>query len=99
MHVHQFGDNTNGCTSAGPHFNPFSKTHGAPEDQERHVGDLGNFKTDAQGNAKGSISDGMVKLIGEQSVLGVSFSSYLSPDLFVVNPDLCGVYLLSASIQ
>ncbi|MCJ1340023.1 Superoxide dismutase [Cu-Zn] [Bachmanniomyces sp. S44760] len=70
MHVHQFGDNTNGCTSAGPHFNPFSKTHGAPEDQERHVGDLGNFKTDAQGNAKGSISDGMVKLIGEQSVLG-----------------------------
>jgi len=70
MHVHQFGDNTNGCTSAGPHFNPFGKTHGAPSDSERHVGDLGNFKTDSNGNGKGRISDSYVKLIGEQSVLG-----------------------------
>ncbi|MCJ1484146.1 Superoxide dismutase [Cu-Zn] [Schaereria dolodes] len=70
MHIHQFGDNTNGCTSAGPHFNPHSKTHGAPSDEERHVGDLGNFKTDSQGNAQGSISDKLIKLIGPESVLG-----------------------------
>ncbi|KAI9676052.1 MAG: Superoxide dismutase [Cu-Zn] [Caeruleum heppii] len=70
MHVHQFGDNTNGCTSAGPHFNPHSKTHGAPEDEERHVGDLGNFSTDAQGNSSGKITDKLVQLIGPQSVLG-----------------------------
>ena len=50
--------------------NPFSKTHGAPSDSERHVGDLGNFKTDGQGNAKGSITDQQVKLIGPESVLG-----------------------------
>lgn len=71
MHVHQFGDNTNGCTSAGPHFNPYGKQHGAPEDSDRHVGDLGNFKTDGQGNAKGSMEDKQIKLIGEQSILGV----------------------------
>ncbi|KAK5076686.1 Superoxide dismutase [Cu-Zn] [Lithohypha guttulata] len=70
MHIHQFGDNTNGCTSAGPHFNPFGKQHGAPEDSERHVGDLGNFKTDGSGNAKGSVTDSHIKLIGEHSVLG-----------------------------
>ncbi|EXJ75611.1 superoxide dismutase [Cladophialophora psammophila CBS 110553] len=70
MHVHQYGDNTNGCTSAGPHYNPHGKTHGGPTDQERHVGDLGNIKTDAQGNSKGSVSDSFVKLIGEHSVLG-----------------------------
>ncbi|KIN01688.1 hypothetical protein OIDMADRAFT_18612 [Oidiodendron maius Zn] len=70
MHVHQFGDNTNGCTSAGPHFNPHGKTHGAPADENRHVGDLGNFETDAQGNGKGSVTDKLVKLIGPQSVIG-----------------------------
>ena len=51
--------------------NPQSKTHGAPSDDERHVGDLGNFKTDAQGNAQGSVQDKLVQLIGPQSVLGV----------------------------
>jgi superoxide dismutase, Cu-Zn family len=75
MHVHAFGDNTNGCTSAGPHFNPFNKEHGAPSDEERHVGDLGNFKTDGQGNAKGSVTDKFIKLIGQQSVIGVGFPS------------------------
>jgi len=70
MHVHAFGDNTNGCTSAGPHFNPYNKTHGAPEDEERHVGDLGNFKTDGQGNAQGSVTDKLIKLIGPDSVVG-----------------------------
>ena len=51
--------------------NPFSKQHGAPSDSERHVGDLGNFETDAQGNSKGSISDNQIKLIGQESILGV----------------------------
>jgi len=50
--------------------NPFNKTHGAPSDGERHVGDLGNFKTDGQGNANGSITDQQIKLIGPESVLG-----------------------------
>ena len=63
--------------------NPYSKTHGAPEDEERHVGDLGNVQTDGQGNAKGSITDKHVKLFGQDSILGVSSnpSTYPKPTL------------------
>jgi Cu-Zn family superoxide dismutase len=50
--------------------NPFNKEHGAPDAAIRHVGDLGNVKTDGQGNAKGTITDKLIKLIGPESVVG-----------------------------
>lgn len=37
------------------------------------MGDLGNIETDAQGNAKGSVEDKHVKLIGPESVIGVCY--------------------------
>lgn len=80
FHIHTFGDNTNGCTSAGPHFNPFSKTHGAPEDDNRHVGDLGNITTDGSGSAKGTKQDLFLKLTGANSILGRSIVVHSGTD-------------------
>ena len=72
FHVHQFGDNTDGCTSAGPHYNPDGCEHGGPTDKkgERHAGDLGNVEAGSDGVAKFNIKDSFISLSGERSVIG-----------------------------
>eukprot|EP01104_Vermistella_antarctica_P006966 TRINITY_DN17684_c0_g1_i1.p1 TRINITY_DN17684_c0_g1~~TRINITY_DN17684_c0_g1_i1.p1 ORF type:complete len:166 (+),score=34.13 TRINITY_DN17684_c0_g1_i1:42-500(+) len=70
FHVHQYGDNTNGCVSAGGHYNPHGKTHGGPGKETRHVGDLGNLEAGADGKATLNIEDSLIKLVGEFSIVG-----------------------------
>jgi len=70
FHVHEWGDNTQGCVSAGAHFNPHKKTHAGPKDETRHVGDLGNVEAGADGVAKVDITDSMISLNGTYSIIG-----------------------------
>merc|ERR1719276_460457 len=37
FHVHEKADFSQGCASAGPHYNPHGKSHGGPDDEDRHV--------------------------------------------------------------
>ncbi|KAI8813856.1 superoxide dismutase [Cladochytrium replicatum] len=80
FHVHEFGDNTNGCTSAGAHYNPFGKTHGSPTDDNRHVGDLGNVTVAADGTIATILSDSQVKLLGPLSIIGRTVVVHADPD-------------------
>ena len=67
FHVHEAGDLTDKCTSMCSHFNPYNTTHGCPGMQIRHVGDLGNIRTNSKGEAKYTFYDNVIKLRGSKS--------------------------------
>jgi Cu-Zn family superoxide dismutase len=64
FHVHQSGDMSDKCTSMCEHFNPYNKNHGCPGMKERHIGDLGNLKTNGKGQAFTTFYDDCIKLRG-----------------------------------
>lgn len=71
FHVHANGDcSAADATSAGGHFSPDGSDHGAPTDQERHVGDLGNITADSTGTAIIDMTDPVLALDGEHSIIG-----------------------------
>ncbi|KAL1192959.1 Superoxide dismutase [Cu-Zn] 1 [Cardamine amara subsp. amara] len=80
FHVHALGDTTNGCMSTGPHFNPAGKTHGAPEDANRHAGDLGNIVVGDDGTATFTITDCQIPLTGPNSIVGRAVVVHADPD-------------------
>jgi Cu-Zn family superoxide dismutase len=64
FHVHEAGDLTDKCNSMCAHFNPYQNTHGCPGMSKRHVGDLGNIKTNNKGDAIYTFYDNVIKLRG-----------------------------------
>ena len=66
----QSGDLSGGCATAGPHFNPANKTHGAPTDSQRHVGDLGNVQSNEEGFVLLDFQDSLISLNGPNSIIG-----------------------------
>ncbi|THG16053.1 superoxide dismutase [Cu-Zn] 1-like [Camellia sinensis] len=80
FHVHALGDTTNGCMSTGPHFNPAGKLHGAPENENRHAGDLGNITVGADDTACFTIVDKQIPLCGPNSIIGRAVVVHGDPD-------------------
>ena len=82
IHIHEYGDLTEGCTSCCAHYNPFNMNHGGPKSADRHVGDLGNLQANTLGIAEFKFTDDLVKLWGQYSVIGRSIVVHEDPDDF-----------------
>jgi len=99
FHVHEFGDCTAAdLTSAGGHFNPTQMSHGAPTDEMRHSGDLGNIVADEKGMATLEWLDPMMQLSGPNSIIGHAVIVHAKEDDLKTQPtgnaggrEACGV--------
>jgi Cu-Zn family superoxide dismutase len=81
FHVHESGDLSDKCESMCAHFNPLKKDHGCPGKKERHVGDLGNLKTDSKGNANYTFYDDVIRLKGTKyNIIGRGLIIHADPD-------------------
>jgi Cu-Zn family superoxide dismutase len=106
FHIHEYGD----CSaldgiSAGGHFNPWNKPHGAPASTERHAGDLGNLTADESGKAHLDWIDTMLELGGENSIIGRAMVVHADEDDLQTQPTgnagarvACGVIGLAKEV-
>lgn len=87
FHIHEFGDcSAPDASSAGGHFNPTQQRHGSPENENRHVGDLGNITADENGRAHYDRVDKVITLNGKNSILGHALIVHSGADDFVTQP-------------
>lgn len=71
FHIHEFGDcSAPDASSAGGHFNPEDEPHGGPDDEERHVGDMGNIEGSEDEISTRSYEDEVLNLNGPNSIIG-----------------------------
>lgn len=77
VHIHEYGDLTDGCTSLGAHLNLTNKDHGSIliDVNNSHTGDLiNNIYSDKNGKFKYVYEDPRLNLFGnvEESIIGCS---------------------------
>lgn len=87
FHIHEYGDCSAGdATSAGGHFNPYEMPHSSPEDDERHMGDLGNLESNEDGEASLNYLDTVLEFSGAGSILGRGVVVHADEDDFETQP-------------
>jgi Cu-Zn family superoxide dismutase len=87
FHLHEKGDcaSTDG-TSAGGHFNPDGKPHGA-QGAAHHAGDMPSLKSDANGVVDQKFMlDGPTLADGPGNIIGRSVIVHANPDDFMTQP-------------
>ncbi len=87
FHIHEFGDCSSADgTSAGGHFNPDAKQHGAPMSMSRHMGDMGNLEADESGKAHLEYLDTVIRLNGPNTIIGKSIIVHKGEDDLKTQP-------------
>jgi Cu-Zn family superoxide dismutase len=88
VHLHDKGDcSAPDASSAGGHFNPDSKTHGAPSADPHHAGDFGNITVGANGTGKLKILvKGLTIAPGPNSVVGHAIVIHADTDDMKTQP-------------
>ena len=76
IHIHEYGDETDGCIALGGHWNPYNENHGSIHLRtRRHAGDLiNNICPDRNGKFYYAYKDFLLKLHGNinESIIGRS---------------------------
>ena len=88
FHVHEKGDCSSGDgVSAGGHFNPEGRPHGAHDQSERHAGDLPSLRADASGTARFSFLTGAMSVGSNKAdVVGRALIVHRDPDDYKTQP-------------
>jgi len=87
FHIHEYGDcRAADGISAGGHFNPGKASHGAPNADPRHVGDLGNIVAAESGVGKLDILVAGPDLEGPNGIIGRSVIVHADPDDMKTQP-------------
>jgi superoxide dismutase, Cu-Zn family len=87
FHIHEFGDcSAPDATSAGGHFNPTNNPHAGHDVEKRHEGDLGNIEADSSGKAHLELTDKLMSMSGEKSIIGRSVIAHEKEDDLKTQP-------------
>ena len=70
FHIHEKGSIEGGCLASGAHYNPFNQSHGGADTITRHMGDLGNVKTNKGDAIIDTFTNDKISLFGENTIMG-----------------------------
>jgi len=88
FHIHEKGDcSAPDAMSAGGHFNPGGKPHGAPDTADHHAGDMPMLQADASGNA--TLTTDLAGLgigTGPADIVGKAVVVHKDPDDYKTQP-------------
>jgi Cu-Zn family superoxide dismutase len=88
FHIHEKGDCSSGDgVSAGGHFNPVGKLHGAHDQADHHAGDLPSLTADGSGLANLNFETSSISIgSGVADIVGRGVIVHRDPDDFKTQP-------------